>query len=309
MGARVFVTYAREDGPDDARRLIGVLERILGPGSAAIAAPAEAGALDAIGASEIVVALIGPGWRGADDELAAELSHAFAHRIPVIPMLMRKARMPARDVLPPALGPLLDNHPRLTVEMPSDFYWDVTTSHLGRWLARILDEVRNRDRDAARAAETAQKARRELERTRARLAESQAQAAVAAARSETARRALADAATALEASRGEVGEARGAPGLRVFICHRPETGGDVRTLERDLRERLDGGRLSSSEPSSDTADPIAVAEQRIARADVVLAVIGPHWTGPAEGAAGPVSTPAKTRCGSSWRRRCGAACR
>ena len=47
------------------------------------------------------MALIGPAWRAAgDDALAAELADAFAHRIPVVAMLMRKAEMPVRDALP-----------------------------------------------------------------------------------------------------------------------------------------------------------------------------------------------------------------
>jgi len=282
----VFVTYAREEGPDDARRLIGVLERTLGPGALALAPPDGGGAAaarDAIEQCEVVVALIGPGWRAADDDLAAEVAHAFEHRVPVIPMLMRKARMPTRDTLPPALGPLLDNHPRLTVETPSDFYWDVTTSHLGLWLSRILDENRTLERRRSAAVQAVEKLARErrqaaveLERATAEVAERDA----ALAGASEARR---EAERALEARREESGDARTTPGLRVFLSYRAETGGDVRTLERDLRERLDGCRLSSSEPISDIADPAAIAAARIARADVVLALIGPHWTAGADG--------------------------
>jgi predicted nucleic acid-binding Zn-ribbon protein len=286
VGPRVFVTYAREDGPDAAQRLVGVLERGLGPGALALASPGgEAAAVDreAIEHSDVVVALIGPGWRATDDQLAAELSDAFAHRVAVIAMLMWKSSLPARRALPPQLGPLLDNHPRLTLEMPSEFYWDVTTSHLARWLARILDENRALERHRAAAAEAVAKTARELRSTRARLGEAEAEARALEGRLATVGGALSEAAQTLEARRRDVGEGRTAPGLRVFLSYRAETGGDVRTLERDLRERLDGGRLSSSEPIPDTADPVAVAQQRIARADVVLAVIGPRWTGEKDG--------------------------
>jgi len=106
-------------------------------------------------------------------------------------------------------------------------------------------------------------------------------------RREAAVAALADAVAAIETGRREAGEPRPGPGLRGFISYRPETGGDVRTLERDLRERLEGARLSGSEPIPDSADPAEVAAERIARADVVLAVIGPRWVRDAEVAAGP----------------------
>jgi len=273
----VFLTYARADGPDDARRLIGAFERALGPGSAELAPEGGERATAAIERSEVVVALIGPAGLAAHDELTGELAHAFAHRVPVIAMLMRKAAMPARDSLPPALGPLLDNHPRLTLEMPSDFYAEVVGSHLARWVGRILEENRRLARERAAAGEAARRARRDLERTRERLAEAETQSVAAQARLSALGVALERAGAELEERRAAVGEGRGGPGLRVYLSHRPQSGGDVRTLERDLRERLDRGRLSGSEPLPDSADPVVATDERIARADAVLAIIGPRW--------------------------------
>lgn len=274
---RVFVSATREAGVDDPRRLARDLEQALGAGSAVGASADGEQAVEGLERADLLVAAIGPGWRGAQDGFAAEVERAFARSLPVCVIALRRPALPTRDQVPDPLKPLLDIYPRLRVEVPSDFYWDVTVAQLTRWLAAIGQETERIEATRARAAEGRRRLDRELERARAQVVE--AEAAVAAAERRVA--ALAhehSAADQLVAAREiQVDPGRVGAGLRIYISYRPETGGDVRTLERDLRERIERASLASTEAVPETADPAEHARERIARADVVLAAIGPGW--------------------------------
>ena len=102
----VFITYTRESGPQDARRLAHDLggrlgAEQLGPEDV----PREpGGSSDPVGRCDLLVAVIGPGWQGLEDEFAGDVEAALARRIPVIPVLTRDAVLPSPESLPGGLG-------------------------------------------------------------------------------------------------------------------------------------------------------------------------------------------------------------
>lgn len=282
----MFVSHTREAGLDQARRLVNDLrervgpDRVTGAGEHGGSGSSSAAELDGC---EVLVAAIGPGWRASPDEFADEVERALARRIPVIPVVTPGASMPRREALPDAIRAMLNNHPRLTVEIASDFYWAVTVDHLARWLTAIATESQRREDRRRKATAACGKLEREIDRASERLAA--AEAAVGAAEIERARldTELQAATEALAVRQREVDPTRVSGGIRVFITYRPETSADARKLESDLRARLEHGRVFSSEPVPDGAEPAAVIRERIARCDALLAIIGPHWltaTGP-----------------------------
>lgn len=270
----MFVSYSRETGAPDARRLCTDLAVHLGAGQ--VLAASEDHSLDA-GDCRVFVALLGPGWQATHDAFASDLERALANHLPVIPVVTRQATVPPREQVPDTIRALLDNHPRLTIEIPSDFYWDVTVSHLARWIRAIADEDHRRAKAADAARERCRRIERDLAKGAERLHEGERSAAVAQDRRATLETAVQSAAATAAARASELDPARVASGLRVYLSYRPSTGGDVRTLERDLRERIAQVRLSGSETISQHAEAAEVIEERIARVDVLLVVIGPDW--------------------------------
>jgi tetratricopeptide (TPR) repeat protein len=122
---KVFISYRQEDAAGYAQAVYGQLERHLGrnqifmdvdtvdPG-ADFATRIE----DAIGESEVVIALIGNRWMGVRDNgppriqdpkdfVHGEIATALAREIIVIPVLVDGATLPTMDELPQSLQPLL----------------------------------------------------------------------------------------------------------------------------------------------------------------------------------------------------------
>jgi|SRR5579884_2359100 len=279
MEPRIFVSYTREAGPADARRLVGDLRSQLRSQNVhgADEQRPEQATYELIGSSDLVVAVIGPGWQGADDAFAQEVGAALRRRIPVIDVLTGDAVVPSRSSLPDQLKPLLDHHPSLTVEIPSDFYWDVSAARLARWLTRIAKETERRNKAKQDAAAARAKLERELERQRRMVAEAETSARAWASRQGELDRAVHAASETLVATQSGVDPARSG-GMRVFLSYGPETSGDARTLEDDLKERLPQAVIYSTDPIPEGADPAQTINERIGRCDVVLAVIGREWT-------------------------------
>lgn len=121
--ADIFLSYRRQDSQSAAGRLADDLAEHFGPGRVFLdqgAIPAgddfAAAIARAIGTATVVLAVIGPQWtaaRGADgrprlgdpgDYVRLEILTALEAGIPVIPVLVEGARMPAEADLPPQLA-------------------------------------------------------------------------------------------------------------------------------------------------------------------------------------------------------------
>jgi Tol biopolymer transport system component len=116
---KIFVSYRRDDAPDPAGRLYDALALRFGkdqifmdvdnipPGADFVSAIENA-----VGAADIVLAVIGQNWlRSADvgsrtrlasagDFVRLEIQAALRHHIPIVPVLVRDAAMPAPAELP-----------------------------------------------------------------------------------------------------------------------------------------------------------------------------------------------------------------
>lgn len=122
---RIFISYRRVDTPHVAGRLFDRLETRFGTGNVFMDVDSikpgrdfvEA-IEDAVGHCDVLLALIGPHWLGADDEhgrrrlddpddfVALEIITALRREIQVIPVLVDGAAPPRRDALPATLAPL-----------------------------------------------------------------------------------------------------------------------------------------------------------------------------------------------------------
>jgi hypothetical protein len=123
--ARIFVCYRREDSPGHAGRLYDHLvahfgEQLVFRDIEAIALGADfvKAIEEAIGASSVLIAVIGPQWLAVQDRLGQrrldnpkdfvrlELATALARGVRVVPVLMNDATMPTEEELPADLAPL-----------------------------------------------------------------------------------------------------------------------------------------------------------------------------------------------------------
>jgi hypothetical protein len=124
MGA-VFLSYRRGDSEGQARALSLELAKLLGKDSVFMDVDSIALGRDfrqilqeRLGSCDVMVALIGPGWMDAADPsgnrrlenptdyVRQEIAAALKRNIPVIPVLVQGARMPASERLPEDLKDL-----------------------------------------------------------------------------------------------------------------------------------------------------------------------------------------------------------
>jgi hypothetical protein len=280
VGPLVCVSYAREAGPADARRLVSDLAQQLGPDrvfGVGQGIDSEPAIKQQIERSDVLLAVIGPGWLGSDDAFAGEIGLGLTRRVPVIPVLARRAGVPPRDTLSDGLKPLLDHHPGLTFEIPTDFLWSVSVAHLARWLIAIGDENVKRQKAKDEAGEKRRTLEQDVERAATRRTQSEQNQTEAEGKRAKLEVDVEQAAQELAERQKEVDPGRAGAAVRVFLSYRPETSGDARQLERDLNERLERGRVLATEPVPEGADPEVVISGRIAGCDVLLAIIGPDW--------------------------------
>lgn len=123
----VFISYRRSDSRADAGRLYDRLAARLGPDRVFMdiddIGPGQnfrEVLRSTLGSSRALLVLIGPGWLDAvdgegerrlpqrDDVVRLEVATALERAIPVIPVLLNRAAMPAGDRLPEELRPLAD---------------------------------------------------------------------------------------------------------------------------------------------------------------------------------------------------------
>jgi predicted nucleic acid-binding Zn-ribbon protein len=272
----VFVNCVGKSASTHARRLASGLASQLGSDRVV----AEAGGGEAsrqVERCDVMVAGIADGWLRDDDSFARQVELALTRRIPVIPVLILGAEVPDRDRLPDGLKGMLDNYPRASLEIPSEFLWDVSVSHLGRWLIAIGEEKERTEKAKAAAAEHSRRLEHDVERTHQRQSDSEAAATAAERRYASLQTELQAATDELARSQSALGPAGVNTGVRVFLSYRAENSGDARKLESDLKERLPEGRVLTSEPVPAGAAPEAIIGERVARCDALLAIIGPHW--------------------------------
>lgn len=124
MGA-IFISYRRDDTEGQAGRLYDDLSRIFGDSSVFMDVAAIEPGLDFrkvidhnVASCGVLLAVIGPGWLEAKDEtgqrrlddpmdfVRLETASALKRDIPVVPVLVRGARMPRVEQLPPDLQEL-----------------------------------------------------------------------------------------------------------------------------------------------------------------------------------------------------------
>jgi TIR domain len=121
----IFISYRRDDSEGQAGRLYDDLSRTFGDSSVFMDVTAIEPGLDFrkvidhnVASCGVLLAVIGPGWLDAKDEtgqrrldnpmdfVRLETASALKRDIPVVPVLVRGARMPRADQLPPDLGEL-----------------------------------------------------------------------------------------------------------------------------------------------------------------------------------------------------------
>ncbi|MCB1511444.1 MAG: toll/interleukin-1 receptor domain-containing protein [Hyphomicrobiaceae bacterium] len=146
---KVFISYRRSDGADISGRIYDRLAGKFGAGRVikdvyAIPAGADFHEFieETIPSCSVLLAVISPNWsRGSADEprslknahdfVRMELACAFAHKVPVVPVLVGGARLPAVRLLPKEIAPLLRRQ-AVRVRRDPDFHHDID-----RLLARI----------------------------------------------------------------------------------------------------------------------------------------------------------------------------
>ena len=300
---RVFVSYRHEAGPGQAHRLASDLGAQLGQDRVFLDEQSipEGAAFDEVitervGLCDVLLAVIGPGWLGAEgrdaprpgaepaerrldnplDYVRREIEAALARRVPVIPVTTPGATLPDRGALPESLMPLLD-HPALRVAIPRDDVWVVAIDSLARWLVAIADEKGKRDKEQQDAASDRSKLERAVEKARQRLDEVGAAAAAAEQNRAALEQQVPVARAELDDRRREAEPTRAGPGVRVFISHLEGDIDAAARLEHDLKERLPADRVSGTEPVPELGDAAAVIDARIACCDALIAIIGPGW--------------------------------
>src|SRR5215831_14310090 len=124
----IFISYRREDSAGWTGRLVGYLKDKFGADSIfSDIDTIEPGAnfpetiARAVGACDVLLAIIGPRWLTAADTnkerrldvpadwVRVEIGAALSHKIRVIPVLVGKADMPATKDLPSDIQPLADH--------------------------------------------------------------------------------------------------------------------------------------------------------------------------------------------------------
>jgi hypothetical protein len=161
----VFISYRRDDSPGHAGRVFDrVRARFGADGVFMDVAAIDAGAdfVDAIegavGACDVLLAIIGPQWVGAADSagrkrlddpndfIRLEVAGALKRSVRVVPVLVDDARLPAAADLPDDLQPLLR---RNAIEL-RDARWDADITQLIASLERIVQRSQDASRPDAR---------------------------------------------------------------------------------------------------------------------------------------------------------------
>lgn len=139
----IFLNYRRKDSASITGRIGDRLEEHFGKSavyrdveSIPVGVDFVAHLERAVDRCKVLVAIIGPEWvserlSDPEDFVRLELEHALLREIPIIPVLVEGAAMPAKSALPASLAPLL-NRQALKVDEGAEF-----TLHMVRLLQAI----------------------------------------------------------------------------------------------------------------------------------------------------------------------------
>lgn len=163
MPAPIFINYRRLDSQADAGRLATTLRPAFGEGAAFLdtsslepGSPWPQRLKEAVNAARCVLVLIGPDWLGAGagpatfskrpidlaaDWVRLEIESAVESKRPIIPILLRDAKMPPADALPASIAPLAGLQ---AIEIRGA-YWDHDVRVLVDVLRRVLSNVNGGD--------------------------------------------------------------------------------------------------------------------------------------------------------------------
>jgi class 3 adenylate cyclase/tetratricopeptide (TPR) repeat protein len=165
---KLFINYRRTDVAGHAGRLFdalsqqrGVAQVFLDRDTIPVGVDFARFIRESIDGCDTVLALIGRGWADArdrdgrrrieqpDDYVRLELEAAFAHRIPILPILLQDAEMPPESALPPSIAALA----RLNALELSDRRWrrDIEVLYETLGITPIPDDAIGSSDDEAHA--------------------------------------------------------------------------------------------------------------------------------------------------------------
>lgn len=160
---KIFISYRRRDSPDVTGRIFDHLSQNFGqenvfrdldslpPGT-----DFRAAITDAVQACDVVIVIIGVGWLKSKDKTGAlrlndpndfvrlEIEGALSRKIPIIPVLVGAAKMPAPEALPSSIQPLAFRS-AIQVRSDPDFRNDVERLVRAVQLVKVktpLDRIR-----------------------------------------------------------------------------------------------------------------------------------------------------------------------
>ena len=128
-GGRIFVNYRRDDSAPHALSVASYLENAFGKNSVFIDIDRmRAGQIfpavleGTLGQCKVMLAIIGPNWLNSSDEntgtrrldspqhwVRLEIERALARKVPVVPVLVGGAKLPAKSDLPNSSQPLVEH--------------------------------------------------------------------------------------------------------------------------------------------------------------------------------------------------------
>jgi TIR domain len=142
-GARIFLSYRRDDSADVVGRIYDRLVKRFGADqvfkdvdSIRLGVDFREHLRAAVGECQVLLAVVGPSWAGVPDEhglrrldedrdyVRVEIEAAFTRGIPVIPVLVRGAVLPSEEQLPMSLKPLAFRN-GIAVRSDPDFHNDM----------------------------------------------------------------------------------------------------------------------------------------------------------------------------------------
>jgi len=153
--ASIFISYRREDSAAYAGRLRDHLRQHFGKAEVFMdidtidpGQPFDVAIQEAVGACDILIAVIGPQWSAVkdangrrrlendDDFIRLEVATALERNIPVIPMLVGGATMPSAEELPDNLKSLA----RRNALSVTNERWDYDIGRLLKAMDRVIDD-------------------------------------------------------------------------------------------------------------------------------------------------------------------------
>lgn len=153
---RVFISYRRDDSPGHAGRLFDRLAALVGRenvfiDTAGISAGQDfvSAIEDAVLASDVMLAVIGPGWLAIDeggssriwqedDFVRQEILLARSLDVPLLPVLVNHGRMPGQDDLPEEMAGLT----RVNAVNLDDARWEETFRSLVAAMGEVAERAR-----------------------------------------------------------------------------------------------------------------------------------------------------------------------